>query len=207
MCLASLVHFFGPRSVLSFMTSSESRPRSTAFSAQSKRGPCSSAIQRRAGKSELNLLDTQDEVCFNFFSSTCRKHELPKRPILIYRWTYACIYLHYNLLLLSQQVGIGPGPVFECVRFGINCRSPLLEHYLASHGLIAHSAAHGRGPYVTRTQIKELPYLFLSSLLLENTIHNKYMYLLETVGYIASSKTQDCFLDLCGWWLLGNTVC
>lgn len=95
---------------------------------------------------------------------------LPLELKLLKAWAAQKTNLYLPLLLFSQQVGIGPGPVFECVRFGINCRSPLLEHYLVSHGLIAHATSHGRGPYVTRTQIKELPYLSLSSLFLETTI-------------------------------------
>ena len=34
-----------------------------------------------------------------------------------------------------SDVQVGPGPIFECVRFSTLGRSPLLQHYLYTHNL------------------------------------------------------------------------
>ena len=48
------------------------------------------------------------------------------------------------------------GPVFECVRFSIHGRSPLLQHYLYQHHLSESKAPQG-GLGMSRTQVKEIP--------------------------------------------------
>ena len=71
-----------------------------------------------------------------------------------------------NILHCSlQEVGVGPGPTFECVRFSLMGRSPLLQHYLVIHGLVEEGDGEEMSRAVVgRTQIKKLPY--------PPTIHN-----------------------------------
>ncbi len=47
------------------------------------------------------------------------------------------------------------GPVFECVRFSIYGRSPLLQHYLYHHNLT--DTQKPTGLAISRTQVKEIP--------------------------------------------------
>ena len=59
-------------------------------------------------------------------------------------------------------MGVGEGPTFECVWFSLAGRSPLLQHYLVTHGL-AEAKEEGimeatLGPVIGRTQISHLPY-------------------------------------------------
>ena len=54
---------------------------------------------------------------------------------------------------LEQHVG--PGPIFECVRFGILGRSPLLHHFMIRHGMADLDAPSG--PTISRRQVKEVP--------------------------------------------------
>lgn len=49
---------------------------------------------------------------------------------------------------------LGTGPTFECVRFSIYGRSPLLQHYLFRHHLSEYRKPMGLA--VTRTQVKEM---------------------------------------------------
>ena len=55
----------------------------------------------------------------------------------------------------STPTHIGPGPIFECVRFSTLGRSPLLQHYMVRHGLIEVNAPPG--PTISRRQVKEVP--------------------------------------------------
>lgn len=75
-----------------------------------------------------------------------------------WRMVYAMYCLKMACLYVYQQgVGVGKGPVFECVSFSLAARSPLLQHYLVTHGL-AEAREGMPGPVVGRTQISQLPY-------------------------------------------------
>ena len=78
--------------------------------------------------------------------------------------------MHAKLLCVHtlQGVGVGVGPTFECVQFGLTARSPLLQNYLVIHGL--EEAGTGEvlrrvGPVIGRTQISKLPYPSFTQLL------------------------------------------
>lgn len=49
---------------------------------------------------------------------------------------------------------VGPGPIYECVRFSTLGRSPLLQHYLYTHNLSEVKVQHHHP--VSRTQVKEV---------------------------------------------------
>lgn len=68
-----------------------------------------------------------------------------------FKMACVCIY--------QQGVGVGKGPVFECVSFSLAGKSPLLQHYLVTHGL-AEAREGTPGPVMGRTQISQLPYPF-----------------------------------------------
>ena len=58
---------------------------------------------------------------------------------------------------------MGQGPKFKCVQFGLMARSPLLQSYLVSHGLVEEEWGKGEvckrvRPVMGRTQISGLPY-------------------------------------------------
>ncbi|XP_064390990.1 protein FAM227B-like [Halichondria panicea] len=55
----------------------------------------------------------------------------------------------------STPTHIGPGPIFECVRFSILGRSPLLHHFMIRHNLVDLDTPPG--PTISRRQVKELP--------------------------------------------------
>lgn len=63
----------------------------------------------------------------------------------------------YTLCVHMQGVGIGKGPTFECVWFGLTARSPLLQHYMVTHGLMEEQKERVLGPVMGRTQISKLP--------------------------------------------------
>ena len=80
----------------------------------------------------------------------------------------------------QQGVGIGEGPTFECVWFSLAARSPLLQHYLVTHGL-AEAKEEGVegtvGPVVGRTQISQLPYpVVVYNIFVATTCIYIYMY-------------------------------
>ena len=71
----------------------------------------------------------------------------------VYAHTHTHIHTH------TQSMGVGPGPSYECVRFSVLGRSPLLQHFLLSHHLSEEVAEESFSrSTVSRTQVKELPY-------------------------------------------------
>ena len=71
-------------------------------------------------------------------------------------------HTHYS----SQVPNVGPGPTFECVQFGITGKSPLFQHHLRVHQLTEVDGP--RGPFISRTQIKEIPYPYIQRINLSN---------------------------------------
>ena len=63
--------------------------------------------------------------------------------------------VHYTLLqkLGLSKVQITSSPTYECVRFNLGGRSPLLQHYLYHHNLT--ESTESKGPAMSRTQIKD----------------------------------------------------
>ena len=72
---------------------------------------------------------------------------------------------------------MGEGPTFECVWFGLAARSPLLQNYLLTRGLVEEQeggVGGVLGPVVGRTQISKLPYP-----LLHNIVWGEYLYIIH----------------------------
>ena len=72
--------------------------------------------------------------------------------------THTLTPLFLCTILYLQEVGVGEGPRFECVQFGLTARSPLLQNYLFTHGLEERGEGGTVGPVVGRTQISKPPY-------------------------------------------------
>ena len=61
----------------------------------------------------------------------------------------------HTLTQSSSDIAVGPGPIFECVRFSMLGRSPLLQHYLYIHNLSEVNFLSGQ--LISRTQVKDIP--------------------------------------------------
>ena len=80
-------------------------------------------------------------------STAFNTHKLIHPPPLTHTHTHAPQSL--------SDIGVGPGPTFECVRFSTLGRSPLLQHYLYTHNL-SEVKVHTGHP-ISRTQVKDIP--------------------------------------------------
>ena len=75
---------------------------------------------------------------------------------IVYAWCHIIVSNSpHTLTQSSSDVAVGPGPIFECVRFSTLGRSPLLQHYLYIHNLSEVNVQTGYP--ISRTQVKDVP--------------------------------------------------